>query len=107
MSVGGTAVLAGRAEVRTQAGEVRTPEFVRGAHHALDLARQHAVRIAVLKENSPSCGSAHIYDGSHSGRRVPGEGVTAALLRQHGLRVFSDLQLEDADLYLRSLEATR
>ncbi len=36
------------------------------------------------------------YDGSFSDPLQPGEGVTAALLRQHGIRVFSQHQIEEA-----------
>jgi uncharacterized protein YbbK (DUF523 family) len=32
---------------------------------------------------------------------VPGSGVTATLLREHGIAVFSEMQIEEADSYLR------
>ena len=49
----------------------------------------------MLKARSPSCGNLENYDGSFSGRRVPGEGVTAALLRRAGVQVFNEEQLAD------------
>jgi uncharacterized protein YbbK (DUF523 family) len=43
------------------------------------------------------------YDGTFSGVKVPGEGVTAALLKRHGVQVFSELELADAAAALRAL----
>ena len=51
---------------------------------------------ALLTDGSPSCGDSFIYDGTFKGRRIDGEGVTAALLRQHGITVF--LQTEISSL---------
>lgn len=92
----GAAVLDGRLPVRTVDGEDVGAAFLAGAQAALALVRQHGIRVAVLKARSPSCGNLENYDGSFSGRRVPGEGVTAALLRRAGVRVFNEEQLEEA-----------
>jgi uncharacterized protein YbbK (DUF523 family) len=83
-----------------------TAEFERGAADALNAAIRHRARLAILKEGSPSCGSSYVYDGTFTGTRVDGEGVTAALLRANGIRVFSELELEAAADYLRELEST-
>ena len=83
-----------------------TPAFESGAALALDDALRNGVRIAVLKEGSPSCGSAWIYDGTFTGTRVPGEGVAASLLRSRGIRVFSEEQLDAADAAVAELERT-
>ncbi|WP_250739225.1 DUF523 domain-containing protein [Actinomyces sp. 217892] len=42
-----------------------------------------------MRAGSPSCGAGGIYDGTFSGRLVPGDGVLAALLRRQGLSVRS------------------
>ncbi|MEJ6003187.1 DUF523 domain-containing protein [Paucibacter soli] len=97
---GGGAVLAGHARVIDAAGQDLTAAFVAGAEQALQAARQHGIRVAVLKEGSPSCGSARIYDGSFAARRVPGQGVSVALLRAAGIAVFSELQWLEADAWL-------
>lgn len=102
---GGDAVLAGMAPVLCRDGSDVSAAFIGGAQAALALARRHGLRVAVLKEGSPSCGSARIYDGSFSGRSQPGQGVTSALLVAAGLRVFSETQFEAADAWLRELEA--
>ena len=67
-----------------------TAAFVRGAEETLRLSRLFSCRIAILKANSPSCGSGQIYDGCFCGRLIPGDGMTAALLRQEGLTVLSE-----------------
>jgi uncharacterized protein YbbK (DUF523 family) len=81
-----------------------TGAFARGADEALRTARAHGIRVAVLKDGSPSCGNAVVYDGTFSGSRRPGRGVTTTLLLQHGIRVFSEEELDDADAYVRALE---
>ena len=48
-----------------------------------------------MKANSPSCGNKEIYDGSFSGKRVSGDGVTAALLAAHGVKVYSEEDINE------------
>ncbi|MFI7696433.1 DUF523 domain-containing protein [Nonomuraea sp. NPDC049655] len=102
---GGAAVLSGEARVLASDGSDVTAEFVAGARAALEAARSAGVRLAVLKEGSPSCGALAIHDGTFGGRRVPGQGVTTALLEAHGVRVFTEDQLPEAADHLRDLEA--
>ena len=64
-------------------------EFREGAQRALALAQAEGCRFALLTDGSPSCGSSFIYDGSFTGTRVSGMGVTAALLEANGIRVFA------------------
>jgi uncharacterized protein YbbK (DUF523 family) len=87
--------------VVTEAGVDVTAQFLRGAQVALELAQRLGLEVAVLKEGSPSCGSAEVHDGTFSGRRVPGQGLTTELLRRHGVRVFSEAQFDEADAALR------
>jgi uncharacterized protein YbbK (DUF523 family) len=102
---GGVQVLRGAARVIEDTGHDVTPQFVAGAQAALRLAQAKGVRLAVLKEGSPSCGSGLVYDGSFSGRTMPGAGVTAALLRENGIFVFSELQIQQAQAQLEVLDA--
>ena len=92
----GVEVLAGKAAVITTEGEDVTEAFVSGARQALALVERHGIRLAILKANSPSCGNRLTYDGSFSGTKVEGQGVTAALLTRAGVQVFSELELEEA-----------
>ncbi|VFQ44123.1 DUF523 domain-containing protein [Desulfoluna butyratoxydans] len=91
---GGKAVLDGTARVATEKGEDVTEAFVDGARKALAFCLEKGIRYALLQERSPSCGSHLIYDGRFQGTRVPGRGVTAALLEQHGIRVFSEAEID-------------
>jgi uncharacterized protein YbbK (DUF523 family) len=102
---GGSSVIERLAIVRTVAGADVTSNFCQGAERALDLVQQHRIRIAVLKDGSPSCGSSVVHDGSFSGTRIAGKGVTTALLEAHGVRVFSECDLDRAREWLRQLEA--
>lgn len=99
----GAEVLDGQVAVMTSEGEDVSAAFLSGANQALERVREHRIRIAVLKANSPSCGNLLTYDGTFAGVKVQGEGVTAALLRRHGVRVFSELQLAQAAQALKAL----
>ncbi len=100
----GSSVLAGKAKVCQADGHDVTRFFVRGAQNALSAALDHGARLAVLVERSPSCGSRRIYDGTFSSTTIPGQGVTAALLERHGIRVFTPNNLAQAQLYLQEVE---
>ncbi|MDH1264600.1 DUF523 domain-containing protein [Pseudomonas sp. GD03944] len=100
----GAAVLDGVVQVVTVDGEDVTAAFVEGAEQALALVQRHGIRLALLKARSPSCGNLENYDGTFTGRKVAGEGVTAALLRRAGVRVFNEAQLAEADAALAELE---
>lgn len=86
----GEDVLDGKAKVVTNTGEDVTDQFMKGAYEALRAAKLVGAKEAILKESSPSCGSAKIYDGTFSACKVTGNGVTAALLKRHGIHVSSE-----------------
>ena len=73
-----------------------TVEYHRGAQGALALCRTHGITAAILKEGSPSCGTSRIRDGSHTGRKIPGMGVTARLLKEYGISLYSEEKLPDS-----------
>lgn len=92
----GADVLDGRARVETADGADVTAAYLAGARIALVAARRTGAVRAILKARSPSCGCGEIYDGSFSDSRVPGDGVTAALLRREGLEVAADEDVPEA-----------
>ncbi len=92
--------------VITENGEDVTSAFARGAELAREAARQHRIRVAVLKDGSPSCGSGYVYDGTFTGRRTDGAGTTTDALRSDGIRVFNERQITEAAAYLAVLDAT-
>lgn len=99
-TAGGLATPRARAEqqpddtVRTADGVDVTQWYERGAAHAVRLAQASGARRAVLKARSPSCGCHEVYDGTFTGTRVNGEGVTARALRAAGVEVVSEEDVE-------------
>ena len=83
-ATGAAAVLDNRDRVVTKDGRYVTGEFLRGAQGALETCRMHGIRLALLKERSPSCGVANTHV---AGKLVQGPGVTTELLRRHGIDV--------------------
>jgi len=82
-------VLDGKAKVITVSGKDVTAEYVAGAQAALRICMERGISHALLKAYSPSCGSGCIYDGSFSGNKKPGDGVTAALFKRNGITISS------------------
>ncbi|MNF06012.1 hypothetical protein D3C80_2058740 [compost metagenome] len=78
-----------------------TAEFIAGAEKALALAEANGCTHALLIDGSPSCGSVAIYDGSFSGIKHAGNGVTAALLERAGITVFSPVDIDRLDTLTR------
>ena len=75
-------------------GEDFTKEYVDGAEKTLYIAQESGAVYALLKERSPSCGKGVIYDGTFSGRLVPGNGITADLLLKNGYRIFGESETD-------------
>lgn len=79
--------------VKNSGGEDVTAYYVRGAEETLKIARLYGCKYAVLKERSPSCGCGMIYDGTFSGNKIPGDGVTAELLKKNGIVVTGESEI--------------
>jgi len=92
----GEAAWRGEARLTTNEGTDVTEAFLKGAEATARIAAECGATMAVLKARSPSCGCQGIYDGSFTGRIVPGMGVTAACLKELGLDVFSEENWERA-----------
>ena len=60
------------------------------AEKVLEIAKKNNVRVAILKDGSPSCGSKKISDGTFTGTKISGEGVLARLLIENGIPVFNE-----------------
>jgi uncharacterized protein YbbK (DUF523 family) len=84
---------AGDRVVAKDGGDV-TEQFRRGAEKTLKIALEEGCTAALLKQRSPSCGSGEIYDGSFTGTLVAGDGVAAALLKEHGIAVYGESEVE-------------
>ena len=78
--------------VITRDGRDVTEAFRKGAEIAARLAEKYRIRRALLKSNSPSCGSKTVYDGSFSGILIRGDGITAAVLKERDIEITDSFQ---------------
>lgn len=85
----------GTRAVISRTGTDCTAEYLLGAERALALCRKHGLIGAILKDGSPSCGVSRIYDGTHTGRRITGRGITAALLAPNGIALYTEEHLPE------------
>ena len=76
--------------VINKAGVDVTAQFRLGAEKVLEVVKRYHITSAIMKANSPSCSGFYIYDGTFSGTRIAGQGITAALLMEHGVEVYSE-----------------
>ncbi|MBE5782888.1 MAG: DUF523 domain-containing protein [Clostridiales bacterium] len=87
------AEIQGEKVISNQGADV-TAAYQKGAREALFLYETLGCQLAILKSRSPSCGCGQVYDGAFSDALRPGDGVTAALLKQHGIRVLTEEEHE-------------
>lgn len=80
-------------KVLTRDGRDVTAQFQNGAQAAVELAVRTGAELAILKENSPSCGSGTIYDGTFSGRLTDGDGVTAERLKNLKIKILGESEI--------------
>lgn len=88
-------VLKGKANVINNNGQEVTEKFLLGANKVLQIAQKLNIKKAILKSGSPSCGFNEVYDGSFSGKKVKGNGVTTELLIKNGIKVITEVELEE------------
>ena len=79
--------------VMNKIGENVDHEFRAGAQMALEIALKEKPDLIVLQSRSPSCGVRSRYDGSFTGTIIPGAGVAAQLLMDHGFNVIDVAEL--------------
>lgn len=99
--IGGTGadVLDGKCRVMTiNCQDDVTDRFTKGAEETLKLAKKCGASLAILKSRSPSCGHGTIYDGSFTGTKIDGNGVTAELLERNGIKVITEEELDELDI---------
>lgn len=76
--------------VISRAGTDCTAAYQSGAQQALTMCKAHNLVGAILKDGSPSCGVNRIYDGTHTGHCIAGQGITATLLAQNGIALYTE-----------------
>lgn len=80
-------------KVLTKDGRDVTAQFQKGAQAAYELAKSIGAELAVLKENSPSCGHGTVYDGTFSGTLISGDGVTAEKLKEIEIKIIGESEI--------------
>ena len=78
----------------TRDGRDVTANFVKGAAEVARMAKLYDCKVAILKENSPSCGSGKVYDGTFSKTLIDGDGLTAKALKELGLTVYGESEIK-------------
>ncbi len=83
----GTDIVKGKGRVINSAGEDVTVQFLKGANKTIEMAMEQKPCAVYLKQGSPSCGCGYIYDGTFSGAKKQGRGVTAAIFEENGFEI--------------------
>ncbi|RKY50650.1 MAG: DUF523 domain-containing protein [Candidatus Neomarinimicrobiota bacterium] len=86
-------ILSGQGKILNRQGMDCTRAFIRGAGETLHIAHLLDIHKAILKEGSPSCGTRRIYDGTFTGKTVPGSGITAKVLSDAGIHIYSEEEI--------------
>ncbi len=73
-----------------------TEEYEKGALEALRLAVENDVAFCIMKQDSPSCGSKFIYDGTFTDTKIPGVGRAVELLKEAGFTIFDEDEIDEA-----------
>nr|WP_320119866.1 DUF523 domain-containing protein [uncultured Marinifilum sp.] len=79
-----------QSDIISKNGHNFSKEFNSGAKKVLDISGILGSKLAILKTNSPSCGYGQIYDGTFSGDKKTGNGITANLLANAGLKILNE-----------------
>lgn len=82
-------------KVLNKQGEDKTEAFYKGAQKTLDIAKEKGVNKAILKAKSPSCGKGHVYDGTFTNTLICGNGITANLLEENGIKIYNEAEIEE------------
>lgn len=80
----------GNVKICLQDGQDVTEQFLKGAFCTQKIAQDYPITLAIMKERSPSCGVDQIYDGTFTGKTIPGSGITTSLLKKMGIPVISE-----------------
>lgn len=80
-----------------------TDKFLLGAKKTLEIVLKNGIRMAILKDKSPSCGSVVTYDGTFSGKLIPGRGILSLLLMENNIAVFPAEHMQEAIMYYNNV----
>lgn len=81
--------------VVNQEGKDVTKYYEKGAELALNICKYLDIKIAILKEGSPSCGVHQINDGTFTHKKIKGRGFTTELLEKNGIKVYNEEEIDE------------
>lgn len=90
----------GNAVIDSEGKDV-TSAFRLGVYKASSIVSYLGIRLAILKENSPSCGVHMVHDGYFRDRLIPGEGLLTRELKRLGVHVMNE---EEGRAFLEHLK---
>ena len=80
--------------VMDEHGENVDDTYRRAVELALKTIENQPFDLVILQSRSPTCGVNEVYDGSFTGRLVPGSGLFAKALKDAGYRILDVSDLE-------------
>jgi uncharacterized protein YbbK (DUF523 family) len=89
-------------KVINKEGKDVTDFYEAGAYWAASICQIYHIRLAILKEDSPSCGAHEIHDGSFTDKKIPGKGITARRLEKIGVKVMDEKEAKELLKTLKS-----
>lgn len=80
-------------KIVTKDGRDMTKLYYEGVEKAWDKLKNKQIDMAILKANSPTCGSRKIYDGTFSHTLIDGNGILAERLKKNNITIISEQDL--------------
>lgn len=67
--------------------------YRKGVAKVMEILEKETIGLAILKAKSPTCGVHEIYDGTFTGKKIPGQGLLAQALREAGIPIMDEKDL--------------
>ncbi|MBR3280233.1 MAG: DUF523 domain-containing protein [Clostridia bacterium] len=83
-------IIDGKRRVINKEGQDVTEQFEKGAQEVLRICKEFNIDKVILQPRSPSCGVGKIYDGNFNGTLIDGNGITADLLIENGIKILKE-----------------
>ena len=61
----------------------------------IKFAKDNNIKIALLKDGSPSCGKNYIYDGTFTKTKIKGYGIFSSLLINNEIEIYAENDIEE------------
>ena len=76
--------------VITKVGNDVTDNFNLGKNKVIDILNENDIKFCILKDGSPSCGVNYIYDGTFTGNKIKGMGITTRELNKRNIKIYCE-----------------